>query len=382
VDQPHRKPGNDTAGLDLLLRSVVDYAIYMLDADGYVRSWNTGGEQIKGYTAAEIVGQHFSRFYTAEDVASGLPEQGLEAAREAGRFAAEGWRVRKDGSRFRASVVIDPVYEDGRLVGFAKVTRDITERYQAEQQLELAREALLESQKMESIGKLTLGLAHDFNNLITIIVNSVELVGRRVGADADPRTRTLLDTALKACDRGSLLTRQLLAFGRGQALAPELCDINELLEKSMDLYRRACIGRVRVELDTGAGLPPVWVDRAQLEAAVLNLVVNSGDAMPRGGNIRIGVSGRETRNPAEIGSRRRPHVCVEVRDDGEGIDPAIQHHVFEPFFTTKEVGKGSGLGLSQVFGFAAQSGGFAELESRVGEGTAVRVCLPVPEGSA
>ena len=188
VDQPQQKlENNDNTGLDLLLRSVVDYAIYMLDADGYVRSWNTGGEQIKGYTASEIVGQHFSRFYTSEDVASGLPELGLRTAREEGRFAAEGWRVRKDGSRFRASVVIDPVHEDGHLVDFAKVTRDITERYHAEQQLEEAREALLESRKMESIGKLTLGLAHDFNNLITIIVNGLELIDRQPGADA--RTR-------------------------------------------------------------------------------------------------------------------------------------------------------------------------------------------------
>ncbi|MBJ6980049.1 PAS domain-containing sensor histidine kinase [Luteimonas sp. MC1895] len=364
----------------LLLRSVVDYAIYMLDADGYVRSWNTGGEQIKGYSASEIVGQHFSRFYTPEDVALGLPEEGLATARDAGRFEAEGWRVRKDGSRFRASVVIDPVYESGRLVGFAKVTRDITERYHAEQALEQAREALLESRKMESVGKLTLGLAHDFNNLITIIVNSLDLIEGSPTADA--RTRMLVETALQACDRGALLTRQLLAFGRGQALAPELCDIAELLENSMDLYRRACAGSVHVELEPAAGLPPVWVDRAQFEAAILNLVANSRDAMPDGGCIRIGARALQTRDPAAIEDGERLHVCVEVTDDGQGIAPDIQPHVFEPFFTTKEVGKGSGLGLSQVFGFAAQSGGYAELHSQVGQGTRVRICLPVGEEAA
>src|SRR5690606_17255639 len=143
-----------------------------------------------------------------------------------------------------------------------------------------------------------------------------------------------------------------------------------------------CAGSVRVALEPQPGLPAVWVDRAQFEAAVLNLVANSRDAMPDGGNIRIGATGRTVRNPAEPGSRPRPHVCVEVRDDGEGIAPEVQERVFEPFFTTKEVGKGSGLGLSQVFGFAAQSGGFAELESRVGEGTAVRICLPVGEEAA
>jgi len=364
----------------LLLRSVTDYAIFMLDADGRVRSWNPGGERIKGYTAREIIGQHFSRFYTPEDVASGLPARGLAIAGNEGRFEAEGWRLRKDGTRFRANVVIDPVFEDGRLVGFAKITRDITERYQAQQKLEQARKTLVESQKMESIGKLTLGLAHDFNNLTTIIINSLELIEHR--PDADARTRELVQTAMHACDRSALLTRQLLAFGRGQPLAPEPSDVNALLQESMELYRRACAGSISLALDQAAGLPQVQVDRAQFEAAILNLVSNSRDAMPDGGHIRLRTLAAPMCNPFVPGSSERMHVCVDVTDDGEGIAPELQQQVFEPFFTTREVGKGSGLGLSQVFGFAAQSGGFATLESTLGEGTTVRLCLPADGDAA
>lgn len=365
---------DETRQFGLLLRSVTDYAIYMLDADGYVRSWNPGGERIKGYLAHEIVGQHFSRFYTPEDVEAGLPARGLATARLEGRFAAEGWRVRKDGSRFLASVVIDPILEDGRLVGFAKITRDVTERYLAQQDLQQAQVALAHSQKMEAICSLTLGLAHDFNNLLTVIVNSLELIARR--SPGEPRIQRLVDTAVHACDRGSLLTRQLLTFGRGQKLAPERCDANALLAKSLDLYRRAAGSGVVLEAQLQAGLPPVEVDVAQFEAAILNLVSNSRDAMRDGGRIVMKTERVVRADPGNPESVPREHVCISVGDDGSGIPLEVQSRVFEPFFTTKQVGQGSGLGLSQVFGFAGQSNGFAELSSVPGEGTTVRVCLP------
>lgn len=301
---------NEARQFALLLRSVTDYAIFMLDTDGFVRSWNPGGERIKGYSGQEIIGEHFSRFYTPEDLARNLPAHGLAISREQGRFEAEGWRLRKDGSRFRANVVIDPVYEEGSLVGFAKITRDISERHQAQQKLEQARNIRLESQKMEAIGRLTLGLAHDFNNLTTIIINSLELIERRTDADADSRTRELVATAMHACDRSALLTRQLLAFGRGQALAPEACEVNALLHDSMDLYRRACAGTVELELDLAAGLPQVQVDRAQFEAAILNLVSNSCHAMPEGGRVMIHTMTAPLQNPSVPGSGERMHVCV------------------------------------------------------------------------
>src|SRR3569833_1869795 len=156
---------------DLLVQSVTDYAIYMLDPEGLVTSWNPGAERVKGYTADEILGEHFSRFYPAEDREAGVPPRALETARNEGRFEAEGWRVRKDGSRFWASVVFDPIRDaEGTLIGFTKITRDLTERKQAQEALEVAREQFFQSQKMESIGQLTGGVAHDFNNILAAIM--------------------------------------------------------------------------------------------------------------------------------------------------------------------------------------------------------------------
>jgi PAS domain S-box-containing protein len=365
---------------ELLLQGVTDYAIYMLDPRGVIRSWNAGGERIKGYSADDIVGQHFSRFHTPEDIAAGLPAQSLAIAREQGRYEAEGWRVRKDGSRFLANVVIDPIHQDGELIGFAKITRDITERHEAQQELQAAQRALMQSQKMEAIAKLTLGLAHDFNNLLTIILNSLDLLAVRPGID--DRGRALVGTATAAADRATLLTRQFLAFGRGQRLEPVRGCVNDMLRASSEIYRRACGDTVEFEMKLGDGLPHVEVDVPQFESALLNLIANSRDAMPNGGRIVLSTDASMLRNPAEVDARRRLHACVAIEDSGEGIPAELRDRVFEPFFTTKDVGKGSGLGLSQVFGFAVQSGGFVELDSAQGEGTRVRICLPAMEEAA
>jgi PAS domain S-box-containing protein len=364
--------------LALLIRSVTDYAIYMLDPNGYIRSWNPGGERIKGYRDEEIVGEHFSRFYTPEDIARGEPQRGLETARVQGRFEAEAWRLRKDGTRFRANVVIDPIWHEDELIGYAKITRDVTERYQAQQHLFEAQKALAQSQRLEAIGKLTLGLAHDFNNLLTVIVNSLDLIALQPFA-SEPRPREWIEAALRASDRGTLLTRQLLAFGRGQTLAPELHDINELLTRSSELYRRACGPTVRFHFELAEQPLRAQVDAAQFEAAVLNLVVNSRDAMPAGGTIVVRTRQVDRAPPDTPDAPAGPHVCVEVIDQGEGMSAEVVERAIEPFFTTKEVGKGSGLGLSQVFGFAKQSGGFATLSSEPGQGTTVCVCLPASE---
>lgn len=368
---------NEARQLRLLIDAVYDHAIYMLDPEGHVRSWNAGGQRIKGYTAEEVIGSHFSRFYTPEDITADLPARGLRIAREEGRFTAEGWRVRKDGTRFHASVVIDPIWSAGELVGFAKVTRDTTERHEAQARLEAARDSLLQSQKLEAIGKLTLGLAHDFNNLLNIIINSLELVGHYAH---DPKAIKHLQGALRASERGALLTRQLLTFGRGRVLSPERQSVARIVQDAMDLLQRACRAGIEVRCELPTDLPDIDVDREQLEAAILNLVSNSRDAMPAGGHIAITAGLRRCRRPEALDQPDMDFVCVSVRDDGEGIAPEDQARVFEPFFTTKEVGKGSGLGLSQVFGFARQSGGFAELASAVGGGTTVSICLPVPRG--
>ncbi|WP_342317153.1 ATP-binding protein [Lysobacter sp. FW306-1B-D06B] len=360
--------------LALLIGSVTDYAIYMLDPDGYIRSWNPGGERIKGYTDSEIVGQHFSRFYTPEDVVKGEPQRGLQCARTEGKFEAEGWRLRKDGTRFRASVVIDPIWHDGELIGFAKVTRDVTERYEAQLRLQDAQKALVQSQKLEAIGKLTLGLAHDFNNLLTVIVNSLDLINLQHAQDA--RTGEWVEAAQRAADRGALLTRQLLAFARAQNLAPEVHDVNHLLASSAELYRRACGPSIQCAFELGEDMPQLEVDATQFEAAVLNLVANSRDALPGGGTITVRTRKVRRAPPDTPDAEPRDYLAIEVIDNGEGMSADTVERAAEPFFTTKDIGRGSGLGLSQVYGFVAQSGGFVLLRSAPGQGTTVGMHLP------
>ncbi|MDY0978659.1 MULTISPECIES: PAS domain-containing sensor histidine kinase [unclassified Stenotrophomonas] len=360
----------------LLVNSVTDYAIYMLDTDGVIRTWNPGGQRIKGYTAEDVIGTNFSRFYLPDDAAAGVPERNLRTAATEGRCIEDGWRVRQDGSRFLASVVIDPIWVDGVLVGYAKVTRDITERHDAQERLQQVQHSLLQAQKMEAIGKLTLGLAHDFNNLLTIIVNCLDLISVRV---KDGPAAKLIETALRAAERGALLSRQLLTFGRGQKLSPERLDLTASLRQSQEILERSAGEAVKLVFDLHEDLPCVFVDKAQLEAAVLNLVCNSRDAMPNGGTITISTGAREARDPASANGALEQHVCLTVEDDGEGIPIAHQARVYEPFFTTKPVGRGSGLGLSQVFGFTTQSGGFPQLSSAPGEGTRIVLCFPIHE---
>ncbi|MEN1939701.1 ATP-binding protein [Luteimonas sp. MJ174] len=370
---------DETRQLALLLNSVTDYAIYMLDACGIVRSWNPGGVRIKGYSAEEVIGSHFSRFYTPDEVRDGVPQRNLKTAETEGRFSAEGWRVRRDGTQFLASVVIDPIWaEDGALLGFAKITRDITERHEADRRLQQTQQALFQAQKMEAIGLLTLGLAHDFNNLLTVVVNSLDIIGHR---STDERTAKVLETAMRAADRGVLLTRQLLSFGRGQVLAAESEDVNALVRESEPLLRRAAADLVDLSLALVPGPALAEIDRGQFEAALLNLVINSRDAMPQGGRVTVSTAMRRTRLPGAPHDDARLFIRASVTDNGPGIPLEHQSRVFEPFFTTKEVGRGSGLGLSQVFGFAAQSGGFAELHSTPGHGTSVSIHLPAFEAS-
>jgi PAS domain S-box-containing protein len=364
--------------LQLLIQAVVDYAIFMLDAQGVVANWNTGAERINGYSADEIVGQHFSKFYTDEDRQRGLPQRGLEIAAREGRYEAEGWRVRKDGTRFWASVVIDTVRDDnGKVIGFAKVTRDITERRKAQETLEQTRAALLQAQKMEAIGQLTGGIAHDFNNLLTVVINNLDLIQQH--AENPARTQRLAQAALRAADRGAKLTQQLLAFGRRQPLRPEIADLNDLISGFEALLRRACGESVALEFKLSPGLEAVSIDRAQFESAVLNLVFNARDAMPRGGVLRIATGRLDVAAGDARAVRGVPpgsYMTVAVEDNGVGMGPDVLERAFEPFFTTKETGKGSGLGLSQVHGFVRQSGGYVLMDSIPGGGTTVTLFLP------
>jgi PAS domain S-box-containing protein len=364
----------------LLVQGVTDYAIYMLDPEGHVTNWNAGAERIKGYLEEEITGHHFSRFYTEEDRANGRPARALDIARREGRFDAEGWRVRKDGTRFWASVIIDPIYDDRKqLIGFAKITRDITERRKAQEALEQTQAALFQAQKMETIGQLTGGIAHDFNNLLTIIVNSLDLLTRNVTA---PRETKLIESAQRAAERGAKLTQQLLAFSRRQPLQPSAHDANTLIGGFESVLRRACGETVDLHLALGMRVSAINVDGAQFESALLNLVVNARDAMPEGGMLTIGTNIRnlEEDEARLLGMPVGRYVSVEVQDTGIGMAPDVAARVFEPFFTTKEVGKGTGLGLSQVYGFINQSGGHIDVGSVPGLGTTITMLLPAIEG--
>ncbi|TAJ97477.1 MAG: PAS domain-containing sensor histidine kinase [Reyranella sp.] len=363
----------------LLVQSVTDYGIYMLDPEGNVATWNAGAQRIKGYTQEEIVGQHFSRFYTEEDRAAGAPQRALATAAHEGRFENEAWRVRKDGTRFWASIVIDPVREpDGTLRGFAKVTRDITERREAQLELERAREALFQSQKMEAIGQLTGGVAHDFNNLLTAVIGSLELVRKRLPA-AD-RNLPLIDNAMQAARRGATLTQRMLAFARRQELDPELASVASLVGGMTTLFDHTLGPSIVLDVDCPASLPPVRVDVNQLEMALLNLVVNARDAMPRGGVIAISAREIVNRPSASFPLPAGRYVRLSVRDQGHGMDAATLARATEPFFTTKGVGKGTGLGLSMVHGLAEQLGGRLHLESVPGAGTTASLWIPVAGG--
>jgi PAS domain S-box-containing protein len=360
-----------------LVLNVVDYAIYMLSPSGHVTSWNLGAERIKGYGAEEIVGQHFSRFYPEEDRGRGAPERSLEIARTDGQYHAEGWRVRKDGSRFWASVVIDAIRnESGELIGFAKITRDITERMEQQQRLEQAREELFQAQKVEAIGQLTGGVAHDFNNLLMVVLGSLDVLGRRVALDE--RDRKLLDNAVHAAQRGAQLTQRMLAFARKQDMQRLPVDLPELVRGMSDLLSRTLGPSILIETRFPIALPQVLADPSQLDSALLNLAVNARDAMPDGGPLII--SAREASGGDEpSGLTPGRYVCLSVQDRGEGMDAQTLARATDPFFTTKGVGKGTGLGLPMVQGIAEQSGGRFVLRSVQGEGTTAEIWLPVVE---
>ena len=363
----------------LLVEAIHDYAIYMLDPSGIVASWNAGARRFKGYAAGEILGQHFSRFYTEEDQANDLPAYALATAAREGRFEREGWRVRKDGSRFWAHVVIDAIHnEQGGLVGFAKITRDITEKKQAEDALERANAALFQAQKMEAIGQLTGGIAHDFNNLLGVISSGLDMLSTW---RQDARDIKMLESMQRAVERGATLTQQLLSFARQQPLKVDKHNLNTLIGGFEAVLRRAGNSSIAFEVSLGSMLKTVSIDATRFEAALLNLVVNARDAMPNGGRLVIATTNVEL-GERQIGNLAAgTYVNISVSDSGEGMPPEVAARAFEPFFTTKEIGKGTGLGLSQVYGFIAQSGGEVVIESEVGKGTTVSIYLPAIAGA-
>jgi PAS domain S-box-containing protein len=365
----------------LLVQGIKDYAIYMLDPVGRVTNWNPGAERFKGYTADEIVGEHFSRFYTEEDRQTGLPARALETAAREGRFVHEGWRVRKDGTRFWADVVIDPIRdENGNLIGFAKITRDVTDRREAQLALEEARARLVQSQKMETVGQLTGGIAHDFNNLLAVVLGNLDLARKRL--PEDPKLRQLIENSLEAAKRGASLTQRMLAFARRQELKMAPVDLPERVRNMAEILQRSIGPDIQINTQFPLRIRPAVVDANQLELAVLNLAVNARDAMPEGGTITIAAHEVRIRPSDPNGLKPGEYVCLSVTDTGEGMDEETLARAVEPFFTTKGIGKGTGLGLSMIHGFAEQSAGRLVLKSVRGQGTTAELCLPVAEATA
>jgi PAS domain S-box-containing protein len=355
-----------------LLDGVRDCAIYMLDPGGHVVSWNAGAERIKGYQPREIIGRHLSEFYVPEDRERQAPAATLATAERTGKFEGEGWRMRKDGTRFWASVLVDAIRaEDGTLVGFAKITRDMTERRAMQEQLH-------QSQKMEAIGQLTGGVAHDFNNLLTVILGNLDILSQELPSE-QVRWRRCAEQALRASERAAALTQQLLAFARQQPLKPKPVEINTLVSRWCDLIRRTLpesINIRRIE-DKRAGLAEI--DANHMENALLNLAVNARDAMPSGGTLTIEtaytqIDERDAQYLIDL--KAGDYVVICVTDNGTGMTPEVLERAFDPFFTTKPVGQGTGLGLSQVFGFVKQTGGHMKMYSKPGEGTTVKIYLP------
>jgi signal transduction histidine kinase len=278
----------------------------------------------------------------------------METATREGRWEAEGWRVRKDGSRFWASVVLDAIRnERGELIGFAKVTRDITERMRTQRSLRETQEQLAVSQKMDAVGQLSGGIAHDFNNLLMIVLGNLETAQRHARETNNPNLQRAVANATRGAQRAASLTQQLLAFSRRQALSPKPLDINKFLVGSAEFLNRSLGETIEIETAGAAGLWTAEVDPNQLEVALLNLAINARDAMPGGGKLTIEASNvvldREyCQSTPEITSGQ--YVMISVSDTGAGMPKDVLSRAFEPFFTTKELGHGTDLGLSQVYG--------------------------------
>jgi PAS domain S-box-containing protein len=364
----------------LLVDGVTDYAIYMLDPNGIVTNWNAGAQRIKGYSADEIIGQHFSKFYPENERATGAPARNLHTATSTGHYAAEGWRVRKDGTLFWANVVISPIRDEhGQLIGFAKITRDITERHEADKVLQRTQAQLAHAQKMDALGHLTGGVAHDFNNLLMIVSGHLQTLKRLIGDDPKGiRAAQAIEVATK---RGESLTRQLLSFSRRQSLNPVVIALPEAMENIRTLLASSIGTSTDLSASIGPEVWPVEADLNELELALVNLTLNARDAMGRDGTVRISAENVVLAQADTLAGISGEFVALTVADTGCGIPEDILPKVFDPFFTTKQAGKGTGLGLSQVHGFAHQIGGTVTLASELNRGTRVTLYLPRARGT-
>jgi PAS domain S-box-containing protein len=349
-------------------------AIIGKDAQGIINSWNSGAQKIFGYTSAEMVGQSIKVLLPdghehEEDEILNRIKQGETVDH------FETMRRRKDGRSFNVSLTISPIKDaSGKVVGASKIARDITGTKQLERQLQ-------HSQKMDALGQLTGGIAHDFNNLLGIVLGNLDLLeGFTAG---NPAALDQLQTAQRAAVRGADLTRRLLSFARMETLKPSSASLNASIQNMISMATRALGPEIEVITQFDDSLPRIFIDTTGLESALLNLVVNSRDAMPKGGSITIStrlLNLEATYAPVQLSELKAGwYACVSIADTGEGISKDTLDRVFEPFFTTKPRGKGTGLGLAMVYGFVKQSGGTVRIYSELGLGTTVTMYLPLIE---
>jgi PAS domain S-box-containing protein len=376
-DITERHEAEQTRGLLATIVQSSNDAIISRRLDGTITSWNPAAERLFGYTAEEAVGRPIT-FLVPSDRCG---EERTLLDRIADGKRIDHWqttRQRKDGTVFAVSLSMSPITDPaGKVVGASKTLRDLTAQRKAEEDLQRTEEQLRQSQKMEAVGRLAGGVAHDFNNVLSVILS----YGDMLLAEMPPEGpwRGDIEEILKAGRRAADLTRQLLMFSRQQVLEPKVLDLNEVLA-SMDKMLQRILG-ADVDLVSRAKQPlgRVLVDPGNIGQVIMNLVVNARDAMPTGGKLTM-----ETDNVIlddayardHLGVKAGPHVMLAVTDTGTGIDKATLTRIFEPFFTTKEAGKGTGLGLSTVFGIVQQSGGSVWVYSELGRGTTFKIYLP------
>jgi PAS domain S-box-containing protein len=372
-----------------ILQAVIDAtpdAIFVKDLEGRYVLMNRAAAKFISRTPEDIVGRNDFELYP-EDTARRFVEDDKAVLASGQAMSFEGVAAIPSGTQ--AYLVTKGVYRDksGKILGVYGISHDVTELRRAQESLELTRQALFQSQKMEAVGQLTGGIAHDFNNILMVILGNLELLRMKLPQVDDAMTE-LIDETLRATKHGQDLTGDLLAFSRRRQLNPQPVAINALVESIARLLTRTLGAGITVNTAASRDAGVAVVDPAALEAAILNIALNARDAMPNGGKLTIRTSRAEitqaprTEDDLPIGR----YAMLSIQDTGAGMPPDVVSRVFEPFFTTKPTGAGSGLGLSMVYGFAKQSGGTVTIASEVGRGTTVIIYLPLtktrPQGDA
>jgi PAS domain S-box-containing protein len=371
--EARRRAEADLAATASTLETVISaspLALIVLDAQGMVRIWNEAAANLFGWTADEVRGRPYP-LLSPENL-----QAQLDMTRQKKTISGEVARYRRDGTRLQLHLASRHLTDaEGRPSGVVVLFTDLSERNRLQEQL-------TQAQKMEAVGQLTGGVAHDINNLLGIIVGHLDLLQRAVSGDSEAVEN--LDAAIDAAVRGGSLVQSLLAFARRQPLSLQSIEIDRTIERIVPLLRRTLGARIEIATEIDENLWPIYADPALIESCIVNLALNARDAMPEGGRLTIGIKRAEAAEVHALRHDLRPgdYARIAVSDTGHGMTPEVLAKCFEPFFTTKEFGKGSGLGLSTVYGTIGQCGGAVTVASRVGAGTTVRLYLPRSQGAA